>query len=394
MKKSVSIVSIIIFMLFTLATPVFGEEKNKDDSEETLNLAPNAKSAILIERDTGTLLFDKNAHDKLPPASMTKIMTLLLIMEALDKGNLTYDETIRVSERAASMGGSQVFLEAGEEMTVENLLKGVAIASGNDASVALAERIAGSEESFVKKMNEKAKELQLKNTKFQNTTGLPADDHYSTSYDMAIIAKELLKYETITEYTSIYEDYLRKGEKNEFWLVNTNKLVKFYPGVDGLKTGFTNEAKYCLTATAKKNDMRVIAVVMGADTTKERNAAVSGMLDYAFNKFETKKLYEKGETITNLKFLKAETENINVVASESISTIHEKGESTEDLKTDIHLDKQLDLPLKIGDQVGKLTVKNGEDILFETPLTVDQDIEKASYFTLLKRSLRELAKSS
>src|SRR5690606_13622959 len=157
------------------------------------------------------------------------------------------------------------------------------IASGNDASVALAERIAGSEEAFVKKMNDKVKELQLENTHFHNSSGLPAEGHYSTSYDMAMIAKELLKYESITNYTSIYEDYLRKGEKNEFWLVNTNKLVKFYPGVDGLKTGYTNEAKYCLTATAKKDDMRIIAVVMGAETPKERNAIISGMLDYAYS---------------------------------------------------------------------------------------------------------------
>src|SRR5690625_5068886 len=202
---------------------------------------------------------------------------------------------VRISERASSMGGSQIFLEAGEEMSVNDLLKGIAVASGNDASVALAERIAGSEEAFVEKMNNKVKELKLKNTHFQNTTGLPAEDHYSTSHDIAIIAKELLKYESITEYTSLYEDYLRKGEENEFWLVNTNKLVKFYPGVDGLKTGFTNEAKYCLTATAKKHDMRVIAVVMGADKPKERNAAISNMLDYAFNHFETKNLFEKGD---------------------------------------------------------------------------------------------------
>src|SRR5690606_32370164 len=228
------------FMLFTAAAAVAEEA----DEKQSLNLAPNAKSAILMERDTGTIIYDKNAHEILPPASMTKLMTMLIIMEEMEKGNLKKDEIIRVSENAASMGGSQIFLEAGEEMTVEELLKGVAIASANDASVALAERISGSEEAFVAEMNKKAKELGLKNTKFQNTSGLPAKDHYSTAYDMAIIAKELLKYETITEYTSIYEDYLRKGKENEFWLVNTNKLVRFYPGVDGLKTGYTQEAKY------------------------------------------------------------------------------------------------------------------------------------------------------
>lgn len=375
-------------MLFvTPSISTYGEEK-----EEALNLAPDAKSAILIERDTGEILFDKNAHQKLSPASMTKIMTLLLVMEAIDKGNLTLNEMIRVSERASSMGGSQVFLEAGEEMSVEDLLKAIAIASGNDASVALAERLAGSEEAFVKMMNDKAKELNLENTKFQNSSGLPADDHYSTSYDMAVISKELLKYETITDYTSIYEDYLRKGEENEFWLVNTNKLVRFYSGVDGLKTGYTNEAKYCLAATAKRDDMRVIAVVMGSDTVKERNATISQMLDYAFNHFETKKLFDKGDTITSIRLLKAENKNIPIVASESVSTLYKKGESIDDITQMVELNETFDLPLQIGDQVGTLTVKQGDEMLSETPLTVDQQVNEATYFTLFKRAMQSLAK--
>lgn len=384
--------SMIFFMLFSTTVPAFAEEKGNDASTDTPKLAEDANSAILMERDTGKMLFDKNANEKLPPASMTKIMTLLLIMEAIDKGNLKMDEMVRISERASSMGGSQVFLEAGEEMSVKDLLKGISIASGNDASVAMAERISGSEEAFVKKMNEKVKELNLKNTKFQNTTGLPAKDHYSTAYDMAVIAKELLKYESITKFTSVYEDYLRKGEDNEFWLVNTNKLVKFYPGVDGLKTGFTNEAKYCLTATAKKNDMRVIAVVMGAESPKKRNATVSQMLDYAFNHFETKQLFKKDQVITTLELLKAENKQINIVASESISTIHEKGADTADIKAQVELDKNLAPPMEKGDRVGTLYVKDGKKTLSETPLTIKQDIETASYFTFLKRSLQKMAK--
>lgn len=392
MKKYFLMGSMIFFMLFSTTVPAFAEEKGNDASTDTPKLAEDANSAILMERDTGKMLFDKNANEKLPPASMTKIMTLLLIMEAIDKGNLKMDEMVRISERASSMGGSQVFLEAGEEMSVKDLLKGISIASGNDASVAMAERISGSEEAFVKKMNEKVKELNLKNTKFQNTTGLPAKDHYSTAYDMAVIAKELLKYESITKFTSVYEDYLRKGEDNEFWLVNTNKLVKFYPGVDGLKTGFTNEAKYCLTATAKKNDMRVIAVVMGAESPKKRNATVSQMLDYAFNHFETKQLFKKDQVITTLELLKAENKQINIVASESISTIHEKGADTADIKAQVELDKNLAPPMEKGDRVGTLYVKDGKKTLSETPLTIKQDIETASYFTFLKRSLQKMAK--
>ncbi|MCX8047381.1 MAG: D-alanyl-D-alanine carboxypeptidase, partial [Anoxybacillus gonensis] len=262
-----------------------------------VELATEARSAILIERDTGAVLYEKNAHEPLPPASMTKIMTMLLIMEAIDQGKLKLDERVRASEYAASMGGSQIFLEPGEEMTVDDLLKGVAIGSGNDASVALAERIAGSEEAFVHLMNEKARQLGLKHTAFENTTGLPAKNHYSTAYDMAVMAKELLKYDLITKYTGTYEDYLRENTNKKFWLVNTNRLVKFYPGVDGLKTGYTSEAKYCLTATAKKGNMRVIAVVFGAPTPKARNAQITKMLDYAFSHYETKPLYKKDETI-------------------------------------------------------------------------------------------------
>ncbi|MGP4107359.1 D-alanyl-D-alanine carboxypeptidase family protein [Virgibacillus sp. L01] len=389
MKKFVLMTSIIFSILLVTTGTIYGEENG---SESELNLAPDAKSAILIERDTGKMLYDKNAHEKLPPASMTKVMTLLLIMEALDNGKIDKDEIIRVSDRAASMGGSQIFLEAGEEMSVNDLLKGVAIASGNDASVALAERISGSEEAFVKKMNEKAKKLGLKNTLFQNTTGLPAKNHYSTVYDMAIMAKELLKYETITEYTSKYEDYLRKGQENEFWLVNTNKLVKFYPGVDGLKTGYTNEAKYCLTATAEKNDMRVIAVVMGAESTKERNSTVSQMLDYAFNHFETTNLYKKGQTITTLQLLKAEEEDINVVASESISTIHKKGESDGKVKASVKLNTNLNLPIKKGSQVGQLVVKNNNKVVSKSPLIVDHDVKTASYLTLFKRTMQNMVK--
>lgn len=385
--KKIALVLSIIFVISIPETYIFGEE-----NDEVTGLAEEAKSAILVEQDTGKILFDKNPNEKLPPASMTKIMTLLLVMEELDQGNLTLDEVVRVSENASSMGGSQVFLEEGEEITIENLIKSIAIASGNDASVAIAEKIAGSEENFVKKMNEKVKDLGLKNTQFQNSSGLPAKEHYSTAYDMAMISKELLKYEQITKYTSIYDDYLRKGDKNEFWLVNTNRLVKFYSGVDGLKTGFTNEAKYCLTATAKKNDMRVITVVMGAETPKERNKAVTGMLDYAFNHYETEKLYEKGETITNLEFLKAESHVIDIVTSQAVSILFKKGDSIDDIDTVYTLDENIELPLEKGTQIGTLTIKNKDKILSETTLVVNEDIDQASYITLLKRSLQKMSK--
>lgn len=377
------------FILFTSFVPYLTVDAASEKDSKS-DLAGEANSAILIEQDTGTILFEKDPHEKLPPASMTKIMTLLLIMEELEKGTLKIDESVRVSENAASMGGSQIFLEAGEEMEVRDLLKGIAVASANDASVALAERIAGSEEAFIKEMNKKAKELGLENTLFQNTSGLPAKDHYSTAYDMAIISQELLKYENITDYTSIYEDYLRKDKENEFWLVNTNKLVRFHPHVDGLKTGYTSEAKYCLTATAKKEDMRVIAVVFGYDSSKARNAAVSSMVDYAFNRYETTKLYDKGEKITDIEFIKGQRKLTNIITSQAISTLHSKGEKFEDLITEYKLDDNLTLPIKAGDEIGRLFIKNGDKVLVEAPLTVEESITNASFFTLWKRSLQEL----
>lgn len=242
-------------------------------------------------------------------------------------------------------------------------------------------------------MNERAKELKLENTHFQNSTGLPADNHYSTSYDMAMIANELLKYEAITDYTSVYEDYLRKGQDNEFWLVNTNKLVRFYPDVDGLKTGYTSEAKYCLTATAKRDDMRVIAVVMGAESPKERNTMVSGLLDYAFNQFETNKLFDRDEKITDIHLLKSKQKNVDIVTKQSISTLHKKGEEEKDIQTEVKLQDTWNLPVKRGDEVGKLYVKDGEQVLYEIPLTVEEDIEKTTYFSLLKRTVQEMVKS-
>lgn len=362
--------------------------------ESQVNLAENSKSAVLIERDTGTILYDKNKDEKLPPASMTKIMTMLLIMEALDKGEISLNEKIRTSEHAASLGGSQIFLEAGEEMTVDELLRGIAIASGNDASVALAERIAGSEEAFVEKMNKKAKQLGLKNTHFANPTGLPAKDHYSTAYDMAIMAKELLKYENITKYTGKYEDYLRENTDKKFWLVNTNRLVKFYPGVDGLKTGFTNEAKYCLTATAKKDNMRVIAVVFGAPTPKDRNAQITKMLDYAFSQYKTHPMYKRHQFVTNAPISKGHLKNVNLVTSETISVLTRKGDKVSDIKKEIIINESIKAPIKKGDQLGKLVLKKGNKVLSESPLVAEKNINKASWWDLFKRSFSAITKSS
>ncbi|MFZ3588558.1 D-alanyl-D-alanine carboxypeptidase family protein [Bacillus sp. DJP31] len=362
--------------------------------ESQVNLAESAKSAILIERDTGTILYDKNSDEKLPPASMTKIMTMTLIMESIDNGSLTLDEKVRTSEYAASMGGSQIFLEAGEEMTVEEMLKGIAIASGNDASVAMAERIAGSEEAFVKMMNQKVKDLGLKNTNFVNPTGLPAENHYSTAHDMALMSKELLKYELITKFTSLYEDYLRQDTDKKFWLVNTNKLVKFYPGVDGLKTGFTREAMYCLTATAKKDNMRVVAVVMGAPTPKERNAQVSKMLDYAFSHYKTHPMLDRLAIVGKIKISKGSKKFVDVVTSESISVLTKKGETVDDVTQEVVLNDNVQAPVKKGDEVGMLRLKRSDKSIVESPIVAAEDIEMANWWQLFKRTFGAFTKTA
>lgn len=372
--------------LTVLLTAGFAIPYTKAEEDKGVELAENAKSAILIERDTGTVLYDKNADEKLSPASMTKIMTLLLIMEAIEKGELSLKENIQTSEYAASMGGSQIFLEPGEQMTTDEMLKGITIGSANDASVAMAERLEGSEEAFVKKMNEKAAELGLKNTKFQNATGLPVADHYSSARDMSIMAKELLKYQLITKYTSTYEDYLRENTDKKFWLVNTNRLVKFYPGVDGLKTGFTAEAKYCLTATAKKGDMRVITVVFGAPTPKERNAQVTKMLDYAFSQYTTHPVYKKDEVLTESKVSKGNVKTVTGVTSEPISILTKKGSNPKDFSKNIKMNKDLKAPIKKGDRIGTLQIKKDGKVYVESPIVAKEDIDTASWWQLYKRA--------
>jgi len=371
-------------LIFSLSLPTVNARETRTVDVE---LAKNALSSVIIEQDTGEVLYEKDARKKLPPASMTKIMTMLIIMEEIDKGNLKLDDKVMTSEYAASMGGSQIFLEPGEEMTVNEMLKGIAIASGNDASVAMAEKIAGTEEAFVNLMNNKAKSLGLKDTHFKNPTGLPAADHYSSAYDMAIMGRELLKHPLITKYTGTYEDYLRQNTEKQFWLVNTNKLVRFYPGADGLKTGFTAEARYCLTATAKKNNMRVVSVIMGAPTSKERNAQMSKLLDYAFNQYQVKQLIKQGDNVDKLSISKGKTKNVNVVTKSPVSIVLKKGEALNKVTKNIKLKKDLQAPIKKGQVVGELELKQGNRVLSTTDLVAKNNIPKAKWYDLFKRTI-------
>ncbi|MNI30323.1 D-alanyl-D-alanine carboxypeptidase DacF precursor [compost metagenome] len=363
-----------------------GAEVSSDEAV----LAENSKSAILIDADTGTIIFEKKSHEKLPPASITKIMTMLLTMEAIDKGKLKLTDKVTASEYASSMGGSQIFLEPGEQMTVDELLKGVAMASGNDASVALAEKIAGTEKVFVKMMNDRARQLGLKDTHFENCNGLPVENHYSSAHDIAMISRELLKYEGITKYTGSYQDYLRKETEKPFWLVNTNKLVRFYNGADGLKTGYTSEAKFCLAATAKRDGLRLISVVLGEPNTKTRNSEVSSMFDYGFSQYSVQPIYKTGEIIGKVKIKKGKTSNIELAASRTMSVLIKKGSEPGSITQKLELPDKLVAPVQEGQVIGKLVVYQDGKPITEFELKAATSIDKAGWWTLFKRTTSQL----
>ena len=357
-------------------------------SVKGLEFAPNSKSAIMIEANTGKIIFEKNSNEKLHPASMTKMMSMLLIVESIEKGNLTWDEKITVSENASKMGGSQILLETGEKMSVKDLFKGIAIASGNDAVVALAEKIAGNEENFVKMMNKRAKELKLKNTNFKNPHGLDDENHYSSAKDMSLIAKELVKHQEVLKYTSIYEDYLRENTDRKIWLVNTNKLVRFYEGVDGLKTGYTKEAGYCLTATAKKNNMRLISVVMGEPDSKTRNSETTELLNYGFSQYETINLL-KSKIIGEYKIDKAKQSKVTVELKEEPIIVKKKMDKNKKYQCETKI-KEIKAPLKKGTEVGTFIIKNKNNQIKTIPLIINENIQKASIGDLYLRYLREI----
>ncbi|WP_400163850.1 D-alanyl-D-alanine carboxypeptidase family protein [Brevibacillus sp. TJ4] len=390
--KRIGYLALCFIMCITFFSPkavVFAKEK--PTPPQSTDFAPQARSAVLIEADTGTVLFQKNANEQLPPASITKVMTLLLIMEAIERGELKLTDKVRTSERAASMGGSQIFLQPGEEMTVEDMIKGIAIASGNDASVAMAEHLSGTEEAFVNSMNQRAKELGMNNTHFVNSNGLPAKNHVSSAHDIAIMSRELLKHELITKFTGTYQDYLRKDTANPFWLVNTNRLVRFYEGVDGLKTGYTEEARYCLTATAKRNDMRVIAVVMGEPDVKTRNNEVSTMFNYAFSHFQVQPMYKKGESVQQITVDKGAQPQVDVVTPHAVSLLMKKGEKAEDYQQEVVLDQTLNAPVSKDQVVGHIFIrtKDGKEVN-RIDLYPEQAVEKAGMWEILKRTTKKV----
>ena len=377
MKK----ILLLIISMFLFVPWVKAEENNK--------LAPNAKSAILIEASTGKILYEANSHEKLAPASMTKMMSLLLIMESIDAGVINLDDMITISSNASAMGGSQILLETGEQMSVDDLLKGIAVASGNDAVVALAEAIGGTEQNFVEMMNKRAIELGLKNTNFKNCHGLDEENHYSSAYDMALIAKELVKHQKILDYSSIYETYLRKGTPKEIWLVNTNKLVRFKSGVDGLKTGYTDNSGYCLTATMQKNGMRVIGVLMGEPDSNTRNNEMSGLLDYAFAQYTLKNILKKDSIVKEVKLDKSNKNKIALYAKDDINDIYKKMDKEPKYTSKIKINK-IPSSIKKGDVLGKISIYNDKnELIKEVDLVSKEDAKKLSLLKLFIKYLKE-----
>lgn len=375
---------LIIFIITVLIFPI---------SIRAEELLPNAKSGLLIEASTGEIIYEKNKDEKVPVASMTKMVAQIIILENIEKGTLTWNEKIKVSSNAAGMGGSQIWLQPGEEMTVRDLMKGITMASANDATVALAERIAGTEEAFVQQMNEKVKELGLKNTHFVNPTGLDEENHYSSAYDMGLIAKELLKHEQILEFSKVYEDYIRQDTPNKYWVVNTNKLVRFYEGADGLKTGFTDNAGYCMAVTAKRDGMRLIAIVLGETSGKVRNQETSELLDYGFNLYKADIVKTKKDIITEIKINKGTKDKVTISPNEDIIVLKKKSELSKkyDLETNLN---DIKLPIKKGDVLGKLLVKDGNNILRKVDLIANNNVNKLGYFKMIFETLKDILTGS
>ena len=356
-------------------------------SAEEMDLAPNSKSAILMSYDTGEVLYEKNAEEALPPASMTKIMSMLLIMEAIDGGRISWDDMVVVSDHASSMGGSQVFLQTGEKYSVRELVKGIAIASGNDAVVAMAEFVEGSEEAFVQKMNERASELGLEHSTFKNPHGLDTDGHQVSAKDMAVIARELISHEDILEFSSTYEDYLKKNDGSSVWLVNTNKLVRFYNGVDGLKTGYTSNAGYCLTATAKRENTRFITVVMGVENNNLRSSDTTNLLNYGFSNYVNKIVLSKENSLGKRKVEMGNKDYVDLVLTKDYTRLLKKQDSLPNYN--YFLDKEvLVAPVKRGDIIAKLEVKdeNGQ-VINQLDVTVQEDIVELNFFEIWLKNI-------
>ncbi len=379
MKRAVGLVLVMVLLCGVIPLGAGAVE---------LNVA--GKSALLMDVATGTVLYENNAHEALAPASVTKVMTMLLIMEAIDSGKIAWEDMVTTSEAAAAKGGSQIYLKVGETMTVADMVKSIAVSSANDCACAMAEHIAGSESAFVDKMNEKAKALGMENTHFVNCTGLDDDpaaaQHRTSAYDIALMSRALLKdHPDIKKYTTIWMDTVRGGA---FGLSNTNKLVRFYNGATGLKTGFTSGAGYCLSASAQRDGMELIAVVMGAETSQDRFAACKSMLDYGFANFAVVRPQLSGELPVPVVLGKMDT--VKAVPGEEALMLLDKAQKDQ-VTTDVQLDESVTAPVSKGQRLGTLTLKAGEQILRQVPLVAETGVERLSFGEIFIQVLRRIA---
>ena len=397
-KKYISIALIMCFIIL-YTYPCFAEEtayvwsnntealvetssdlNNEQITENPLNL--ESGSAILIEQHSGQILYEHNIHEQLRPASVTKIMSILLIMEEIEQGRLDFDTQISCSETAAAMGGSQIWLDTTETLSVNDMLKAICVVSANDCVVAMAEHIAGSQEAFVEKMNNKAKELGMNDTTFKNCHGIDEDGHVTSAYDIALMSKELLnKYPEITKYTTIWMDSLRDGKSE---LVNTNKLIRNYKGATGLKTGSTSLALYNLSASATRDDLSLIAVIMKAPTTKIRFAEAQKLLDYGFSNFSFKKFGTKGDIIKEVTVNKGDRESVNGILEEDSGTLIKKG-NDKNIEQSINIENIINAPIEEGQKIGEITYSLNGEQLGTVNIVSDRNIEKLNLFTMGKR---------
>ncbi len=377
-KRSTLVFLLVIIMIAALAHPVFAQDMKVD-----------ATGSILMEADTGTILFEQNAHAKVFPASVTKIMTLLIAMENLEKGIISLDDVVTVSQYAASMGGSQLYMEVGESKTVEQLLKAITVASGNDASVAIAEHIAGSEELFVDMMNKRAEELGMKDTHFVNCNGLHNDEHYTSAHDVAVMSRELLKHKKIFEWTTIWMEDIEIGKEGRFktfTMVNTNKLLRRYDGVDGLKTGFTDKAKHCISVTAKKGNLRLIGVVMGAPTSETRFREAENLLTYGFARYNSVPIAAKDDVINQIRVSKGIEEYVDVKPGEDVSVLVLKGKENT-LKREVEMPEFINAPVEKGQKVGELLVNQEGETIRKIELVAGQTVEKRGFLSTLWKTI-------
>jgi D-alanyl-D-alanine carboxypeptidase len=384
--KGEKLLIIIICLFFVFSTNTLIAKAEGD------GINVEARSALLLEPSTGKILYEKNAHEKFAPASVTKIMTMLLTMEAIDSNKIKFSDKVTISENAKKMGGSSMILDTGEIRTVEELIKGIAIASGNDAAVAMSEYLGGSEDAFVVKMNEKAKSLGMNDTTFKNCTGLSDAGHLSSAYDISLMSRELLKHPKILKYSGTYMETISEGRKTPIGLVNHNKLVRFFKGCDGLKTGFTDEAKYCISATAVRDGVRVLAVIMGAPSFKVRNRDASMLMNYGFSKFECKKIVEKDAEIQKVYLSKNGEKFFVAKAKEDYSLVLEKGTDSK-ITSKVTLDSNKSIYKK--DQViGYCEYFVNDVSVGKIEIYSDRDIKKAGFFDNMKFNFKKLLSGS